>query len=238
MAGMSRRISIAPNEYYHLYNRGTEKRKIFLNDNDYRRFMAMLYLCNTSASVHMAELFPRGSTSWNFERMLAFERGESLIDIGAYCLMPNHFHLLVKEKTEGGISRFMQKLVTGYTMYFNTLNDRSGALLQGKYKAGHADNDQYLKYLISYIHLNPVKLIEPRWKEAGIANRKRAEKYLQEYAYSSFVDYCGTKRTENAILNRASLPEYFETPKIFKQSVEEWLGYSKDSAASTRSNLV
>ena len=140
--------------------------------------------------------------------------------------MPNHFHLLVRERTEGGIARFMQKLLTGYTMYFNTINERSGALFQGKYKAEHVDNDRYLKYLIAYIHLNPIQLIEPRWKEVGLKNRARAEQYLNHYRYSSFLDYCGTeKRAEQRILNLEALPEYFVSPNDFRTSVTEWLGF-------------
>ncbi len=139
--------------------------------------------------------------------------------------MPNHVHLLIREKNDGGTSRFMQKLATAYTMYFNTRYERTGSLFQGAFKSSHADDDRYLKYLISYIHLNPVKLIEPKWKERGIENRKAAEKYLKEYEYSSYLDYLGVKRKEKAIIDAAALPEYFESPSDFKTSVTEWLSY-------------
>ena len=139
--------------------------------------------------------------------------------------MPNHFHLLIGEKIEGGISRFMQKLSIGYTMYFNKLRERSGALFQGKFKATHADNDRYLKYLISYIHLNPVKLIDPQWKENGIANRKKAEEYLAHYSVSSYLDYIGIQRSENRIISKDVLPEYFNSENNFKNTITDWLGY-------------
>ena len=161
-------------------------------------------------------------------QLLALERGEPLVDLCAYCLMPNHFHLLVRERSSGGISRFMQKLTTGYTMYFNTRRERTGALFQGRFKAEHAKEDRYLKYLISYIHLNPVKLIESKWKETGIVNRKRAETYLEQYRWSSFGDYCGLERPEGALINQSALPAYHETPHDFKESVTEWLGYKKE----------
>lgn len=119
----------------------------------------------------------------------------------------------------------MQKLLTGYTMYFNKRHERTGALFQGKFKAIHANSDPYLKYLISYIHLNPVKLIGPKWKENGIANQKRAENYLGKYSYSSYLDYLGQNRVEKKIIKIDSLPDYFETPKNFKTNLEEFLNF-------------
>src|SRR5665811_1016155 len=115
---MSRNISIAPGEFYHLYNRGTEKRDIFTDRADRERFLALLYLCNTTEPVHIDDIQKsRGSTSRKIglEMLFEIEREDTLVDICAYCLMPNHFHLLVREKEELGISRFMQKLMTGYT---------------------------------------------------------------------------------------------------------------------------
>ena len=225
---MSRNIAITPGEFYHLYNRGTEKRKIFLNTADYERFLSLLFLCNGTHPVRIDNLlqqqaFQQGRTL--LELAFALERGKPLVDICAYVLMPNHFHLLVRECEEGGISHFMQKLLTAYTMYFNTRRTRSGALFQGKYKATHAHKDRYLKYLTSYIHLNPIKLIEPKWKETGIVNRSKAEKFLTTYRYSSFLDYSGDKRIEGCLIEKTALPEYFETPKSFRNSVTEWLNF-------------
>lgn len=151
-----------------------------------------------------------------------------MVEIVAYCLMPNHFHLLVREIEDNGISKFMQKVTTGYTMYFNRRNDRSGALFQGKFKATHVADDRYLRYLISYIHLNPVKLIEPKWKETGIHDREEAERYLEGYAPSSYLDYLGRQRSEGMILARKALPEYFSSGADFKSFVTEWLSYEAD----------
>lgn len=217
---MGKKISIAPGEIYHLYNRGTEKRDIFLDRSDYERFLSLLYLANSRLPV---DVKLQGSTLYE---ALVVSRGETLVHICSYVLMPNHFHLLVKEKGDsegGGISLFMQKLLTGYTMYFNKRNERTGALFQGKYKASHAKDDRYLKYLISYIHLNPIKLIEPEWKESGIRDHIQAEKYLGAYKYSSYRDFLGESRLENKIIQREALPEYFESPRDFRTSVTGWL---------------
>ena len=159
--------------------------------------------------------------------LLEIDQKETLIDITAYCLMPNHFHLLVHEKTEGGASKFMQKLTTGYTMYFNKRHERNGSLFQGKFKATHVSDDRYLKYLLSYIHLNPVKFIDPLWKENGIRDRTGAAKYLHEYPYSSYRDYLGENRAESKILNKKVLPDYFENKRDFEIEIEDWLSYKK-----------
>lgn len=216
---MARNVVIVPGEYYHLYNRGTEKRNIFSSQHDYDRFLSLLYLCNGNIPVHLQL---QGRT---LNEIGQIDRGERIIDICAFCLMPNHFHLLVREVAENGISRFMQKLITGYTMYFNKRHERSGALFQGKYKATHANNDAYLRYLISYLHLNPVKLIDSDWKEEGIKDREKAEEYIKLYRYSSYVDYLGQDRMEKMIINKDALPKYFETPTDFKKIVTEWLDY-------------
>ena len=208
-------------EFYHLYNRGTEKRKVFMREADYQRFLALLFLCNGSIAV---DLKLQGRTLFE---LASINKGESIVDICAYCLMPNHFHLLLREKQKGGISHFMQKLITGYTMYFNKRYDRNGGLFQGKFKAKHADDDRYLSYLFAYVHLNPVALVEKDWREKGIVNRKGAEVFLKGYALSSFLDYAGDERLESAIINKNALPDYAETRRGFERLVTDWLDYKK-----------
>lgn len=221
---MQRSFSFAPGEYYHIYNRGTEKRKIFLDKNDYRRFLMLLYFANQDSPV---VLKLQGQT---LEELAGKRAGTPIVEIVSYCLMPNHFHILVREATDGGISKFMQKLTTGYTMYFNTKNERTGTLFQGRYKANHVADDRYLRYLISYIHLNPVKLIEPKWKETGICDQSNAERYLEKYEASSYSDYLGKKRAENCILSSEALPDYFSSDADFKSFVTEWLTYAAENS--------
>ena len=221
-----RRDSIAPGEFYHIYNRGTEKRTIFMNDKGYERFLALLYACNSRKAV---DLKLQGSTLYE---VLGLDGGGAVVDVGAYCLMPNHFHLLIKSKNEGDVSKFMQKVSTGYTMYFNTREERTGALFQGRFKARHVPTDTYLRYLIAYIHLNPVKLIEPAWKETGISDRQKAVDYLRTYRWSSYLDYLGEKRGENVLLNKSALPEYWSTKKSFEEFVTDWLERGMLSSSS------
>jgi len=111
-----RKQSFATDEYYHLYNRGTEKRIIFLDTQDYEHFLFLMYICNTEKSIILRDIGK------------FFDRGETIVNIGAFCLIPNHFHILVREKMEDDISTYMCKLLTGYSMYFNKKYERTGKL--------------------------------------------------------------------------------------------------------------
>ena len=220
-----RNINFATDEFYHVYNRGTEKRKIFLDRADYYRFTVLLYLANGDRPVNMREIRILGP---DYQGLLKIKQGDVLVDIGAYSLMPNHFHLLLREHIEGGISKFMLKVMTAYTMYFNGKYDRKGSLWQGVFKAQHADSDNYLKYLYSYIHLNPVKLLQSNWKEKGINDIKKAKKYLNNYEYSSYPDYTNIGRYQDVILNKKAFPEYFKDHIDFEKELLDWLKYNPD----------
>jgi putative transposase len=220
-----RKGSFAPGEFYHVYNRGTEKRIVFLDDTDYQRFLALLYVCNGTNYVHLSNIgrLEQGETLLKKILLEDVNRGDILVDICVYCPMPNHFHLLLREKSDTGISKFMQRLTTGYTMYFNKKYERTGALFQGVFRSSHISKDTYLKYLPSYIHLNPIKIIEPTWKESGIKDVARAKQYLSKYRYSSYLDYCGVIRDENAIINKTALPDYYCERDDFQKEVFDWL---------------
>ena len=203
-----RKQTFAPGEYYHLYNRGTEKRIIFLDEQDYNHFLFLMYICNTTKSITLRSINE------------FFERGEIIVDIGAYCLMPNHFHILVHEKIENGISKYMRKLLTGYSMYFNKKYGRTGKLYEGVFKSIHANNDNYLKYLYYYIHLNPAKLIDKNWKNSEDRNAPNLLKYVFDYPYSSIKEY---KDQKFKILNPSEFPTYFKNPIDHKKELFEWL---------------
>lgn len=221
---MLRKVSFVPDSYYHIYNRGVEKRNIFQEKSDYERFLALLYLGNNTQPVDIREHFREGGS---FASLFSKDRKENIVNVGAYCLMPNHFHLLLKPKTEEGITVFMKKICTGYSMYFNLKNQRSGALFQGEFRANLTDKDEYLKYLFAYIHLNPVKLIEADWKAKGIKNISKARKFLENYQWSSYLYYIGVKSSDS-ILNSKEFPEYFENPREFNDFIKDWLVFAKE----------
>jgi putative transposase len=211
--------TFAPDSFYHLYNRGTDKRIIFLEISDYERFIELLYLCNSELSVNMRDIHS------SYDTVFDFDRGITLTSIGAYCLMPNHFHLLVKANANEGVTRFMGKVSTGYSMYFNKKYERSGALFQGSFKSELASDDRYLKYLFSYIHLNPIKLLQPDWKERGIANIQNAFDYARNYEYSSLKDHLEWSRPQSKILHISDFPSYFSTGEAQAQELVSWLDY-------------
>ncbi|MEI8175112.1 MAG: transposase, partial [bacterium] len=128
----NRTTSLVQGEYYHIYNRGNSKQKIFHDKEDYLRFISLLYISNSSESFNLYDL--HRDTNFN---VYEIERINFLVNVGAFCLMPNHFHILITEKIEGGISKFMQKLSTAYSMYYNKKYKRTGGLFEGKFKSQH-----------------------------------------------------------------------------------------------------
>ena len=214
-------IDFSEGSYYHIYNRGNSKQVIFYDSEDYEYFMWLLYISNNEDSFAVDRTFSKG---------YFYERGEQLVAIGAYCLMPNHFHILVTKIKEKGVSRFIHKIATAYAMYLNNKNKRTGSLFEGRYKARHIDNDTSLKYIYSYIHLNPVKLINPTWKEGGIRDIQKTNLFLHSYKYSSYFDYAepNNYRNEGRILNPDFFPKYFTNKEQFKKEIFSWLKLKYD----------
>ena len=211
-----RKLSFSINEYYHLYSRGVDKRLIFLDNNDRQRFVRLMFLCNGSKPV-----IYRDSEHLSMNEI---DTGEKLVAIGAYCLMPNHFHILIREMTDGGITKFMSKLLTAYSAYFNKRHSRTGALFSSEFKAQHLDSDKYLKYIFSYIHLNPLKLIEPNWRKRKISKRVLIS-HLSNYYFSSYLDYVNTAREISIILSKETFPQYFIKKGNFEASINDWFNF-------------
>lgn len=190
-----RKISFAPEEWYHCYTRSIDGAKTFISKKDFERFVEALYLCND------VDLIPRSNFKHlEHKKILERSRGKSLVSIGAYCLMPNHFHLLLREEVEGGISKFMQRVGTSYAKYFNLKYDHVGNVFIKPFRSKHIADDQYLKRVVEYIHLNPAEIFEQGWKEGAVKNMKVLYKQLSTYPYSSFQEFVGIERPENALI--------------------------------------
>jgi len=186
------------NEHYHIYNRGAHKEAIFLEKSDYLRFVNLLYIANTKEPLRYNQL--------NLTEIYNYKRKSTFVEIIAYCIMPNHFHLLLKETSEKGIQNFIHKLCTAYSMYFNIKYDHSGTIIQGQYKYKLVDNDDYFRYLIQYIHLNPFGIEEPDLNNKAKSEYvEQAKEYSKNYEFSSYKDYLGEIRPEGAILSRPTL---------------------------------
>lgn len=217
-----RRIIFSEGEYYHLYNRGVDKRVIFSEPGEYERFLKYLWLLNNAENTRLTYADRRS----HLLEAKPLKEMESLVAIGAYCLMPNHFHLYVTPLVDGGISKFMQRVQTAYTMYFNEKHARTGSLLQGTFKAKHVADDVYAKYLFSYIHLNPAKLVDPEWKEfVQRGDFKKVGEFVRIYPYSSIGEYAQKK---HVITSPVNFPDYFVESHNFDRHIDDWLE-TKDS---------
>lgn len=212
------RLQFEKDNFYHVFNRGVEKRKIFLDKFDFLRFIHYLFVLNDAKQVSNTyrrnKNYVRGLTSYiNEDR-------ELLVDVVCFCLMPNHYHLLLRQRVDGGVSKFMQKLGTGHTMYFNEKYKRSGVLFQGSFKAVHVDTDEQFTHLSRYIHLNPIDLAESNWGEKGIKDKSKVFKFLKNYRWSSYPDYIG-KKNFPSVINEKFLNQYFDTVKEHERFVKD-----------------
>ncbi len=218
-----RKLNLVEGEFYHIYNRGNSKQEIFLDSEDYDRFTKLLYLSNSTTRVNFKEdIVKKKIDVWDFKR------GNQIVTIGAWVLMPNHFHLYLtpaqgESLGEPVVSIFMKKLCTAYTMYFNKKYNRTGTLFEGPFKSVHVSSENQAKYLFSYIHLNPVKLIQKDWKEKGIKNKNEVFKFLDSYKWGSYFDYMGINRKESKIINRLNFLDYFPTNLDFKKEIFDWI---------------
>ncbi|OGY31591.1 MAG: hypothetical protein A3C02_04690 [Candidatus Andersenbacteria bacterium RIFCSPHIGHO2_02_FULL_45_11] len=145
-----RYVDFAPGEIYHIFTRGVEKRKIFLYDADRIRFLSLLIHCLPQGQIQSFSVAQKLK-----QKSEITSSGEGLVDILSYCLMNNHFHLLLKENIDHGISIYMQRLLTSYAMYFNKRSERSGSLFVHPFKAVLVDADEQFLHVTRYIHLNP-----------------------------------------------------------------------------------
>lgn len=221
------RIKPSTRNIYHIYNRGVDKRKIFLDEEDYFRFIHDLFEFNDEAPA--INIYYKAPNFKSYEVGLRKispkvkrEPRKLLVELMAFCLMPNHFHLMARQLGDNGITEFMRKLGGGYTNYFNLKYHRTGSLMQGKYKFALIKNEAHFIHLPYYIHLNPLDMAAPEWREKKIENYRKAMKFLENYRWSSFQDYIG-KKNFPSVTQREFLTEFFDSPQNYKVTIERWL---------------
>ena len=224
----SKRLQFNTGQIYHIFNRGVEKRSIFQQIPDYFRFIFCLYELNDKALIRMRD---RIESRKNIKHRGATPviSKEPLVEVIAFCLMPNHYHLVLRQLVDGGITLFMKKLADSYVGYFNLKYDRKGmgSLFQGSFKAVHVEDDRQLMALVCYIFTNPVELIEKSWKESGVKDVKKAIAFLNSYRWSSYLDYIGISNFPS-VTKRDFITEFFGSPVKVKESVEEWILYKTE----------
>ena len=194
--------TFAPDEYYHIFNRGTGQINIFKDDNDYNFFLFRL----------REALFPvlAESIKPQFKRKLLPPDSFTLV---TYCLMPNHFHLLIRQNHDLPISQLISKVCTSYSMYFNKKYKRVGSLFQDQFKAVLVESDEQFKFLSAYIHQNPFV--------AGLV------KNLKNYKYSSYPDYLGKRKDK--LCDQSLILDIFENSrKSYEDFVEESYSITKE----------
>ena len=228
-----RNIKFASDQIYHIYNRGVEKRSIFTADEDYLRFIHNLFEFNDTrpavpSNIKFSSRYP-GKTIKSAiisqcldSRLLNIAQRKRLIDIFAFCLMPNHFHLLIQQKSENGIEKFMHKLGSGYANYFNKKYQRVGSLFQGRFKATMIEKDAHFLHIPNYIHCNPLKLMSPNWKTEGIDDADHAINFLEDYRWSSLSDYIG-KKNFPSLTERTFLLDCFGGAENYKIQLANWV---------------
>lgn len=195
-------------DYLHVYNRGNRKQPIVFDENDKKHFLECLYYFNADISIpNIFNELRKKNFKFNLKWPQDWPARKPLVTILAFVLMPNHFHLLLKEITDGGTAKFMQKLGTGLTNYFNEKYNESGSLFQGSYKAKRVATDSYLGYLSAYIQLkNPLELMSGGLAKAQ-NNFEEAFRWAVNYPYSSLNVYA--TNAPSPIIDKEILGELF-----------------------------
>jgi putative transposase len=205
-----RKIVLSPNEIYHVYNRGVDKRNIFIDRYDIDRFLLSMNEFNTVdpvGSIYELSFIDSKAKSRKKDR---------LVDFIAFCLNPNHFHFILRQIAEDGISKLMHRLGGGYTWYFNNRQRRNGVLFQGKFKAAHVDSNEYLLHLSAYVNLN-FKVHQLGGQAAKLV-KSSFDEYLIGKHVKDNADFCDKR----IILNQ------FQSPNDYKQFAQRAIKYTQD----------
>lgn len=210
-------------DLYHLLNRGVEKRTIFMDSGDYARFVHDLYEFNgAKPALNAGRTYNAASNQMIDLRNQSFQR-EKIVDLHGWCLMKNHYHLLLSEIVDGGLTKFIRKLNVGYANYFNEKYKRQGTFFQGRTKRIRINSNAHHLHILNYIHLNPLDYLSggQNWRRLEIEDRERARQYLEKYRWSSYNDYCGRKNFPSIL----STEVFGERPEKFESKT---LSYLKD----------
>jgi len=216
-----RNIQISIDECYHIYNRGTRKRIIFHNTVDYSRFLFLILFLQSplvfdQISRRVRRFVQHRVFDTDAEDAAQIIKGR-YVELIAFCLIPNHFHLILKETQEHGIARYMQRVLNGYTKYYNTKYEVSGHLFQGPYKAVHVEDNDQLLYLSTYIHRNVMEL--QQWKNKW-----------QKYEWSSYLDYIGENRWDKLLSTELILGQF--------KAASEYEEFVRTSTAKTLGEIL
>jgi len=213
-----RKVVLAPEQIYHVFNRGVASLPIFLSLRSYLRFLDLIdyyRFSNTPFSYSQLMSLPKEEK----EKIIVGLKKENAVHVGilAYCLMPNHFHFLLKQIANKGISIFMTNLQNSYVKYFNIKNERAGPLFQSMFKAVRIESDEQLLHVSRYIHLNPstAYIVEPE--------------NLENYKWSSLAEYLNEKFNGNhSFLSPKIILDFFKKKEDYKKFVLDQASYQRE----------
>ncbi len=209
-----RKLIFVSGEYYHIFNRGVAHIPVFKNKRDYERFvLTMSYYRFQDPPVRLSKLLQLAKEIRAQMLTTITENDNTSVEIVAYCLMPNHFHLLVKQISEGGISKYLRQSINSYAKYFNIKYKRAGSLFQDMFKAVHIESDEQFVHVSRYIHLNPL-----------VASLVRREEFLH-YPWSSLPSY--VKKSDLDFVDTASILAHFKNRKEYLQFVLDQEDYGR-----------
>ncbi len=208
----NRKISFVTGEYYHVYNRGVDKRDVISDSYDANRFMQSILEFNSVEPI--GSIYENSFNNLSADNQLGSRTSKlkPLVNFICYCLNPNHYHFILEQVSEQGVEKFMQRLGTGYTKYFNNRYKRSGSLFQGKFKATHINSNEYLLHLSVYVNLND------RTHTLG----SPASKCVQ----SSWGEYVG--ETKHTICNKDIIFNQFKNQSEYKDFALNSLEYFQE----------
>ncbi len=210
----NRKLVFANDEIYHVFNRGVEKRPTFTDKRELKRAMLTLdFYRFAKPPLKLSKLLVTPQDE-QVELLGKLKRDhEQLVEIICFCLMPNHFHFMLKQKTENGISTFVSTVANSYTRYFNTKHDRIGPLFEGIFKAVRIESDEQLIHVSRYIHLNPVSsfLIKPE--------------ELENYEWSSYPEFLGL--SDGKVAAKDLILDFFPSVEAYKKFVLDQADYAQ-----------
>ncbi len=211
-----KRIQLPVGAYFHVSNRGIDKKLIFSEPTDYKRFIAYLFLLNTQEKLRATDLIDRHG----LDDVLTYPIKKPLVAIGAYCLTPQAFHIYMTPLIKGGLSKFMQRLQTAYTMFFNEQRGRSGVLFQGAFKVKNISREIETKFIFSYIHLNAATIIDPDWVSMDARDFLRVRDDVSTYPYSSLHEYISKR---HAITDPSKFPTFIAGTRGVDDQTSLWI---------------
>jgi putative transposase len=207
-----RKISLMNGEYYHVYNRGVDKRSLFSDSGDLRRFFRSIKEFNVIEPIQ--GLHRIDNSSKELRGLTTQETGQKLVNIICYCINLNHFHFLLKQEVNNGISEFMKRLGGGYTRYFNIKHDRSGSLFQGTFKSSHISSDEHLLRMSAYVNLN--------FKVHNYNLRGLTTQVMSSWGeYAGGIGSISNVTKENSICDTSVIMKYFKTKRNYKKFAEK-----------------